>query len=185
MGVAETGALVTSQVTKAPLPEMIGRLGMAVAEAQAALDENSINTAVEMAKAQIAVGDKTHNLLSLGFAPTFYAFTEATVEAKLSFSMEQEQSFGVSVGVDLGQIGTEGGTQGEQPAAEKKSKFGISAVSIDANYSQRFNMESSGSSSIGARLVSVPPPDIFRRVLEEAFLGNGPSDNNPDDDGEG
>jgi hypothetical protein len=172
MGVADTGAIVTSRLTKAPLPEMIERLGQSVAQAQAALDENAIHTAVEMAQAQISIGGKSFNLLSLGFAPSFYAFTEATVEARLSFSMEQEQSFsiGVSIGGGKPVDSQPAGTQHGSAEGSKGSKFSISAVNIDANYSQRFNMEASGSSSIGARLVSVPPPAIFQRVLEDAYL---------------
>lgn len=172
MAVGETGAIVTAQVTKAPLPEMIERLGLSVAEAQAALDENAIHTAVEMAQARISIGGKSFNLLSLGFAPSFYAFTEATVEARLSFSMEQEQSFGIGISIGGKKDGDGASGSAPPPTVEgpKGTKFSISAVNIDANYSQRYNMEASGSSSIGARLVSVPPPAIFQRILENAFL---------------
>lgn len=152
MGVKDTGSQITTQMMNAPLPEMIERLGLSIAKAQAALDRNSIDTAMAMAQTEVQISDKTYNLLSLGFAPTFYAFTEAKIEAKLSFSMTQEQSFGIkaSVGVNIG----------------------IVAASVEASYSQKFSMEASGSSSVAARLVSVPPPDVFRQVLEQAYMRN-------------
>ena len=98
---SETAA-VTRQLLSAPLPQIIERLGIAVADAQAALDRNSIATAQAMATSEIEIGGETHNLISLGFTPTFYSFTEATVEAKLSFSMTESTEFGVSAGATVG-----------------------------------------------------------------------------------
>jgi hypothetical protein len=149
MDVGSTGTQIATQLVNAPLPLMIERLGISVAKAQMALDRNSIDIAIEMAKTEVEIGDKTYNLLSLGFAPTFYAFTEAKIEAKLSFSMSQERSFGVSGKVEV--------------------DYKVVAASVEASYSQKFSMEASGSSSIAARLVSVPLPDAFRQVLERAY----------------
>jgi hypothetical protein len=152
MGVKDTGTQITTQMMNAPLPEMIERLGLSIAKAQAALDRNSIDTAVAMAQTEVTISDQTYNLLSLGFTPSFYAFTEAKIEAKLSFSMTQERSFGgkISGGVN----------------------YGVVAASLEASYSQKFSMEASGSSSVAARLVAVPPPDVFRQILEQAYQRN-------------
>lgn len=142
---------VTRQLLSAPLPQIIERLGIAVADAQAALDKNSVATAVEMAGTAVEVGGETHNLLSLGFSPTFYAFTEATVEAKLSFSMQETTEFGVkadaSVGVNVGVVAV--------------------AASVSVSYARKFSVGAEGTSSLAARLVSLPPPEPFEALLRK------------------
>jgi len=140
---------VTNELVTAPLPSIVQQLGVAVAEAQNALDTNSVAMAAEMAATIVPVGDAEFNLISLGFTPAFYAFTEATVEAKMSFSMRQETEVGVSgtAGVDVK----------------------VFAASVTASYSRKFSVEVQGSSSLAARLVSVPPPAILQELLEREF----------------
>ena len=90
---------VTRSLVSAPLPQIIERLGLSIAQAQAALDNNSVKVAQAMAETPVELGGQTYNLLTLGFTPSFYAFTEATVEAKLSFSMSETTETSVSAGV--------------------------------------------------------------------------------------
>lgn len=141
------GTKVVNSLVNSPLPLLIEKLGLSVATAQAALDKNSIAIAQQMALTEIDIGDTTYNLITLGFAPTFYAFTEATVEARLEFSVAESEDFsiGASVGVQAG----------------------IVAVSVSASYARKFEMKAEGSSSIAARLVSLPAPDRFNELLRE------------------
>jgi hypothetical protein len=143
------GASVSTMLTNAPLPALIEQLGIAVANAQSALDRNSIAIATQMASSEVDIAGKSYNLITLGFMPTFYAFTEATVEAKLAFSMTQSTAFEgkLSVGVNVG----------------------IVAASVEASYSRKFSMSAEGSSSIAARLVSLPPPEILRDILRREY----------------
>jgi hypothetical protein len=156
---SETAA-VTRQLLSAPLPQIIERLGIAIAQAQSALDRNSIETAKAMAEAEIELGGETHNLISLGFTPTFYSFTEATVEAKLSFSMTESTEFGVSAGA---QVGVQAG-------------FVMVAASVNVSYARKFSVSAEGMSSIAARLVSLPPPEnlenLLRKISEAAPTPN-------------
>ena len=145
---ALTRALVT-----APLPQIIERLGSAIAEAQFALDRNAVETAKAMSEAEVEIGEDTYNLLSLGFVPSFYSFTEATVEAKLSFTMTEATELGVSVGV---QGGVNAGVV-------------MAAASVDVSYARRFSVTAEGVSSIAARLVSVPAPEIFTQLLKRTY----------------
>lgn len=141
------GTTVTNALVNSPLPLLIEKLGLAVASAQAALDKNSIAIAQEMATTSVLINNEEYNLISLGFAPTFYAFTEATVEAKLEFSVAESEEFA---------IGAEVGVQA-----------GIVAVSVSASYARKFEMSAEGSSSIAARLVSLPPPERLSEILKE------------------
>jgi hypothetical protein len=146
---------VTRSLISAPLPQIIEQLGISIAKAQAALDANSVSIAQAMASTEVAIGGEQRNLISLGFMPTFYAFTEATVEAKLSFSMSETTELGVHVGASVS-----GG-----------AGFVMVAASVDVSYARKFSVSSEGASSIAARLVSLPPPDVFVALLRrEAAL---------------
>lgn len=142
---------VTRELVSAPLPQIIERLGIAVADAQHALDENSVKTAAAMATSNVEIGGDSYNLLALGFSPAFYAFTEATVEAKLSFSMTETTSFGVDaeakVGVNAGIV--------------------MVAASVSVSYARKFSVTAEGTSSIAARLVSLPVPGELEKVLRK------------------
>jgi hypothetical protein len=149
-GVGDIAGTLSTQMANAPLPEMIQRLGLSIAQAQAALDQNAIQTAREMAATTIKFDSgREYNMLTLGFMPSFYAFTEAKIEAKLAFSMSKSVEFGI--------------------AGSVSGNIGIVAVSVEASYSQKFSMSAEGSSSVSARLVSVPAPDIFREILQREY----------------
>ena len=140
---------VTRALLSAPLPQIVEQLGISIAQAQAALDANSVKIAKEMVDTKVKLGDEEFSLLALGFVPTFYAFTEATVEAKLSFSMAETTEFGVKVGASIG-----GGIG-----------FVMVAASVDVSYSRKFSVSSEGSSSLAARIVSLPPPEQLTEIL--------------------
>lgn len=144
---------VTRNLMSAPLPDIIQRLGIAIAQAQYALDQNSVAMATEMAQTEVEIGGDTYNLLTLGFIPAFYTFTEATIEAKLSFSMTESTETSVNVGVQVG-----GGTP-----------FFMAAASVEVGYARKFSVSAEGMSSIAARLVSLPPPEIFTELLKHKF----------------
>ncbi|WP_108263266.1 hypothetical protein [Mangrovicoccus ximenensis] len=144
---------VTRSLLSAPLPQIIERLGISIAQAQAALDRNSIELAKAMSETEVEIGDRTYNLLSLGFVPAFYSFTEATVEAKLSFQVSESTETSVNVGVQVG------------------VQYGVfmAAASVDVGYARKFSVSAEGMSSIAARLVSLPPPEIFTDLLKREY----------------
>lgn len=146
-GVATTGTQISNAVVGAPLPELIEKLGLSVAQAQAALDKNSIQIASQMASTNVDINGKEYNLISLGFKPTFYAFTEATIEAKLEFAMQQSQE------IEIG--------------AEFEAGMKVWSVSVNASYARKFEMSAEGSSSIAARMISLPAPERLNQILTE------------------
>ncbi len=149
---AETPAVTRALVT-APLPQIIEKLGLAIAHAQFALDSNSVELAKSMAETEVTIGEETHNLLSLGFLPSFYSFSEATVEAKLSFTMTETTETSVSVGVQAG------------------VNYGVfmAAASVDVSYARKFSVSTEGASSVAARLVSLPAPEVFTQILKRNY----------------
>jgi len=144
---------VTTQLLQAPLPTIVEQLGVAIARAQFALDTNSVALAKELATTQVEVGDEQYSLLTLGFVPSFYAFTEATVEARLSFSMTETTEFSLEAGVNVGvNVG-----------------FVMVAASVSVGYARKFSVSAEGQSSLAARLVSLPPPDGLLELMRSHY----------------
>lgn len=148
---ASTSAKVLSNIMSAPLPEMVERLGFAVASAQLAMDQNSIAIANAMAITNVGIVDREFNLIELGFTPTFYSFTEATIHVKMEFAMMEGENF--TIGGDLN--------------LDIKTDQVVFGLSINAQYSRKYEVNVEASSSITARLVSLPPPDRLKELLNE------------------
>lgn len=144
---------VTRSLVSAPLPQIIEKLGLAIAQAQHALDSNAIELVKQMADTPLAIGSGSYNLLTLGFLPSFYAFTEATVEAKLSFTMSESTDTSLSVG------------------AEARGGWGVfmAAATVDASFARKFSVSAEGASSIAARLVAIPAPDMFMQIIKRQY----------------
>jgi hypothetical protein len=146
-------ASVTTELQQAPLPEMVQRLGVAIAQAQLALDRNSAEIASLLADSENGIdfndGAGTRSLLELGFAPTFYHITDATIDARVAFTQSQSESFSIggSIGVNVGYF----------------------AASVNASYTNRYSFEGSASSAIRARFISVPPPSVFNEILRSTI----------------
>jgi hypothetical protein len=131
----------------APLPAIVRMLGQAVADAQHALDQNSIATALQMAESRLELGGRSLSLIELGFLPPFYAFTDTTIEARMAFTVTEETTIGVTGKVE--------------------AQIGVVAVSVEASYARKFGFSAEGSSAIATRLTSVPPPPLFLQVITE------------------
>lgn len=136
-------------ILEAPLPELIEKLGIAVAEAQLAMDRTGVAIAQLLAdeSSSIDLGDRPRTLLELGFTPTFYHFSKAVINARVAFSTSRsrELTLGASVGVDIG----------------------VFAASINASYTSKYQFDSNGSSSVQANLVSVPAPALLTEILQD------------------
>lgn len=149
---------INNTITNAPLPQVIEKMGLAIAQAQKALDLNSIAMLAELGETQITIGEKETNLLALGFVPSFYAFTEASFEAKMDFTIAESES--LTVGGSLSVQVPIGGGEGSE-------NRGFFAASVNASHTRKFDQEASASSSMATRMVSVPPPDKLLELLRQ------------------
>lgn len=139
---------VTTQLLQSPLPALLQTLGEAIAEAQLAMDTRSASVAERLAEIEISVGESaTASLLALGFMPSFYHLSSATLEARVAFSSTETTEFGV--GASIGGV------------------FKVFSAQVDASYSNKYSFNAEGSSSIVANFVSVPPPAALRELLVE------------------
>jgi hypothetical protein len=96
-------------------------------------------------------------LLQAGVNPTFYAFTNSTIEVKMSITSTQESSNTLSVGVSV--------------TASANFLFASGSVSSHVNFtsSNKYSYSVTGSSSMSTTLAPVPPP---KNMMPRFFLVN-------------
>lgn len=142
---------VGSQLQKLPIGEMIASLATGIAQAQIELDEASMRIAQLMSgfepQDRVLMRGKTYSLIELGLTPTFYHFTETTLEVKMSISMTIHGK----------------GTS--------DSRVEHSVNSVDASFASKFQYSIEGSSLVRTRLVPIPPPQIFQERVERMIEG--------------
>ena len=96
-------------------------------------------------------------LLQAGVNPTFYAFTNSTIEVKMSITSTQESSNTFSVGVSV--------------TASADFLFCSGSISSHVNFSSanKYSYSVTGSSSMSTNLAPVPPP---KNMMPRFFLVN-------------
>jgi len=168
-------ASVGQELLAVPLPEMVMKLGLGIAEAQRALDENSVQTAqlladttvpLVMAVTQVIAEDGTVSftnadpvdcsLLQIGLLPTFYQFSEATIEVTMDIKTTTSSETNVKV------------------SSKAKVGFGCfsASVNVDVSHNRKFGKEVKGTSRLLTKMVPVPPPP--RLAPELIFVDNRP-----------
>lgn len=155
-------ASVGQELLDVPLPDMVAKLAMGIANAQAALDSNSVRTATILADTEIPVvlgvtqtiaadGSVSYtqsdpvdvSLLQIGLLPTFYQFSEASIEVKMDIKTTTSRETNVKV------------------TAEAKAGFAMWSASIKAevSHNRKFGKEVNGTSRLFTKMVPVPPPE--------------------------
>jgi hypothetical protein len=122
------------------------------------MDNNGNPVTVTGVLVQTDVGDSFPlTLLQAGVNPTFYAFTNSTIEVKMSITSTQESSNTFSAGVSV--------------TASADFLFASGSVSSHVNFSSanKFSYSVTGSSSMSTTLAPVPPP---KNMMPRFFLVN-------------
>jgi hypothetical protein len=116
----------------APLGSVLRSVGASLAEAQHALDENSIATqrAIDIA---IESGEIDYDLQA-----SWYHFPEVNLELKMALSLNAEA-----------EVDKKGKVRGYRPI--------LKSAPINATYKNTYNYDVRGSSQIKAKIVSIPP----------------------------
>lgn len=161
-------ASVGQELLDVPLPDMVAKLALGIAAAQRALDDNSIETAKALAGEKIKVvpqiteviasnGNVTFeaapelemSLIQVGLFPTFYQFSEASIEVSMDIKTTTSTETSVKVGV------------------QAKVGFAMwsASVRVDVAHNRKFGKEVHGTSKLVTRMVPVPPPPrIFPQI---------------------
>jgi hypothetical protein len=170
---------VGQELLDVPFPDMVTKLALGVADAQAALDENSVETAEALSTTTIDVvpaitqtiaSDGTvsfasadtieMSLLQVGLNPTFYQFQEASIEVTMDIKTTTSSEFAIK--------------------ASAKAKVGFAcwsaSVRIDTSYNRKFGKEVRGTSRLFTKMVPVPPPPRIMpevTVVDQRSIGDG------------
>jgi hypothetical protein len=105
--ITKGSAAIGQALAAVPLRDMFGGLARSIADAQARLDEKSIELTHLLAATTKTLrdaegGHRTYSLLELGLAPHFYHFSQARLELSTVLSMRTEQAQVFSFGLDVG-----------------------------------------------------------------------------------
>ncbi|HEX4930284.1 MAG TPA: hypothetical protein VFV62_06190 [Gaiellaceae bacterium] len=161
-------ASVGQELLDVPLPDMVTKLALGIAEAQRALDENSVETAQLLADTEISVipaftqtiaadGSISFvaspavdmSLIQVGLNPTFYQFAEASIEVTMDIKTTTSSETNIKVSA--------------------KAKVGFAcwsaSVRVDVSHNRKFQKEVRGTSRLFTKMVPVPPPPrIFPEI---------------------
>ena len=153
---------VGQELLDVPLGKMVASLAMSVAEGQKALDENSMETTLALADAtvdyipQITINTTDSGVLIedpvpvtiplIAFIrPTWYQFSETTIEVSMDIKTKVENSTKVKIG------------------AKAKVGFGpfSASIKIDVEHNRKFGKEVHGTSKMVVKMVPGPPPPLL------------------------
>ena len=164
---------VGQELLDVPLPDMVAKLGMGVADAQSALDTNSLQTLKALTEADkidvvtriektiaadgtISFTENTTEMtpFQLGLFPVFYQFSEATIEVTMDIKTTTSSETDVTVG------------------AEVKGGFGLwsASVNTEVSHNRKFGKEVHGTSRLVTKMVPVPPPKRIEPESETTDL---------------
>ena len=168
---------VGQELLDVPFPEMVTKLALGIAKGQEALDRNSIATTLVLAEEKINVipsitrtikADTVEyanavaiemSLLQAGLYPTFYQFSEATIEVSMDIKTKSEKQTSVDVSL--------------------KAKVGFAcwsaSIAVDVKHSRKFSKEVHGTSRLFTKMVPVPPPERFFPEIETVDLRPEPA----------
>lgn len=165
---------IGQQLLDVPFGDMVASLGMAIAQAQCALDSNSIEIlkmmgeadtvslpmirSMEYSNGKLSIEDEdfSTSMIGAGFQPTFYQFAETVIEVKMAISMSRESSSETKKNT----------TETTNKKNFWRTKSTTRTTTVDATYSSKYNYSAEGSSLLRTRLVPVPPNTIIAQVID-------------------
>lgn len=166
---------------------LLTNVGVAIAKAQAAMDDESIRIlgemcekevslpALQISKGKLSDHPITTTMIGAGFQPTFYQFAETIIEIKMTINLTTESTEEKTVS---GEEKKEETTSIEKRTSYRYRIFGrrntttsktrtvVTTTPIDATYTNKYTFNQEGSSLLRTRLVPVPPNTIIQRQLE-------------------
>jgi len=83
----------------ANVADFIGSMGLAIAKAQTALDENSVSQIADFAAPREGLNGRS--LFDLGLSPAFYHYQHADLAVSLQLQLRVEKTFGLDIGANF------------------------------------------------------------------------------------
>jgi ribosomal protein L31E len=172
---------VGRELLDVPLPDMVTSLALGIAKAQRALDLVSVETAKELSEDKIKVipaitekitkdsvefvpaAEVEMSLLAVGLNPTFYQFSESTIEVTMDIKTTA--------------------TEDEKVKTTTEGHVGFmcwgASIKVETEFNRHFGKEVHGTSKLFVKLTPVPPPPRLMPEVKSVNLtggsGGGPS----------
>ncbi len=178
---------IGQELLNVPFSEMIKSMGTGIAQAQFDLDMVGARMAQMMAglplddegqSVTIDFGDeKDLCLLELGFTPSFYQYTEAVIEVKMTLNYTSEtvdktQSYKMDMAGGYSQ-----NAPWQQYLGAETASARLNTSLVNATNMAKYNIKGEGTSSLRTTLVPVPPPEVLderiRAVVERRKAARG------------
>ena len=165
---------VGQELLDVPLDQMVSDLAMGIANAQKALDKNSLQTSLALADEKFTyipkvVGTineetgvanintiKVEDMPLVAFIkPTWYQFSETKIEVSMDIKTSLTKSTKVGV------------------SASAKAGWGpVSAsIKVDVEHNRKFGKEVHGTSKMAVTLIPVPPPESMLPEVDIKLIG--------------
>ncbi|SEG11154.1 OmpA family protein [Marinobacterium lutimaris] len=169
---ADYDGLTPGQVlADASVAEFIKTLGLSIAEAQQALDENSVDQIGEFLVPRESLGGKT--LLDLGLSPAFYHYQHADISCSLQLSLRVEKD--LSVGLNLnGSYSDNQTSNSNQSDSSESTESGTTTATRERTAEVSIESASTGALSIGGRSFNLSGDDPLTRIraLQDAVMND-------------
>lgn len=170
---------VGQELLDVPLDQMVSDLAMGIANAQKALDKNSLQTSLALADEKFTyipkvvgtinetTGEANINTIKVEdmplvafIKPTWYQFSETKIEVSMDIKTSMTKSTKVGV------------------SASAKGGWGPVSVSIkvDVEHNRKFGKEVHGTSKMAVTMIPVPPPESMLPEVDIKLIG-GDNDN--------
>lgn len=169
---ADYDGLTPGQVlADASVAEFIKTLGLSIAEAQQALDENSVDQIGEFITPREGLGGRT--LLDLGLSPAFYHYQHADISCSLQLSLRVEKD--LSVGLNLnGSFSDTQTSSSDESESSESTESGSSTASRERTAEISVQSSSTGALTLGGRQFQISGDDPLARIraLQEAVTSD-------------
>ena len=169
---ADYDGLTPGQVlADASVAEFIKSLGLGIAEAQKALDENSVQQIAEFIEPREGLGGKT--LLDLGLSPAFYHYQHADITCSLQLSLKVQKNLGL--GLNLNGSYNDNSTENNNSSeSSSSSSSGSSSRSINRSANVQITSSSAGALTVGGSHFSLSGNSPAERIrnLQDALTGD-------------
>ena len=158
-------------LAEASVAEFIKNLGLSIAEAQTALDENSVNQIAHFVEPREGLGGKT--LLDLGLSPAFYHYQHADISCSLQLSLRVERDFGLDLNVG-GSFGDNSTSSDSSSTSESESQSGSSSSTSHREARVQISMRTQGALQVGGNNFQLQGDSPMARIdnLAESLRSN-------------
>ncbi len=155
----------------ASVAEFIKSLGLSIAEAQQALDENSVNQIGEFIEPRESLGGRS--LLDMGLSPAFYHYQHADITCSMQLSLRIEKNTGVGVNLS-GSFNDNSTENNNETASSSSSESGSSTRTSERSAQIQVQSASLGTLTIGGQNFQLQGADPLARIraLQEAVTAN-------------